>query len=64
MTSVAMARVNPDFHKQLDCARWKVDGFKLIRSQRIPDLDEPCGRYLTYRDLIECGETQAENGDT
>nr|AFD03396.1 peptidase M15A [uncultured bacterium W5-51b] len=21
------------------------------------DLDAPCGRYLTFRDLIECGET-------
>jgi hypothetical protein len=21
------------------------------------ELDSPCGRYLTYRDLIECGET-------
>lgn len=48
-----------DFRRQLDSERWEVDGFQLIRSQRIPDLDEPCGRYLTYRDLIECGETQA-----
>jgi hypothetical protein len=24
-----------------------------------PDIDDLCGKYLTYRDLIECGETQA-----
>ncbi len=25
------------------------------------DLDEPCGRYLRYRDLIWCGKTWAES---
>lgn len=47
-----------EFHRCLDAARWQVDGFNLIRSRRIPELDEPCGRFLTYRDFIECGETQ------
>jgi DNA phosphorothioation-associated putative methyltransferase len=47
------------FLKILDDMRWQIDGFKLIRSQRIPSIDEPCGKFLTYRDLIECGETQA-----
>lgn len=28
----------------------------------IPDLYEPCGRYFTYRDFIECGETQTRTG--
>ena len=51
-----------EFHKQLDCARWQVDGFNLIRSRRIPSVDEPCGRYFLYRDLIECGETQQRTG--
>jgi len=27
-------------------------------------LDAPCGRYFKYRDLIECGETQANTGLT
>ena len=27
-----------------------------------PSLDDPCGRYLTYRQLIECGETQLHCG--
>ncbi|MBK7677601.1 MAG: DNA phosphorothioation-associated putative methyltransferase [Candidatus Accumulibacter sp.] len=46
------------FHRGLDAARWQVDGFNLIRSRRVPDPGEPCGRFLTYRDFIECGETQ------
>ena len=35
-----------------------VENFDLVRTKKIPDLDDPCGRYLTYRQLIECGETQ------
>lgn len=46
------------FRQTLTQARWEIDGFELIRSRAIPDIDAPCGRYLTYRKLIECGETQ------
>ncbi len=42
--------------------RWALDGFELRRVQSIPELDDPCGRYLTFRQLIECGETQAAKG--
>lgn len=42
--------------------RWTVDGFELIRATTIPDIDDPCGQYLTFRRLIECGETQARTG--
>lgn len=42
--------------------RWSIDGFALVRSHTIPDLDDPCGRYLTFRQIIECGETQARTG--
>ncbi len=35
-----------------------VENFDLVRTKNIPHLDRPCGRYLTYRQLIECGETQ------
>ena len=42
--------------------RWEIDDFTLVRSTSIPDLDDPCGRYLTFRQLIECGETQARTG--
>ena len=39
--------------------RWTLDGFALTRATALPDLDTPCGQYLTFRQLIECGETQA-----
>jgi hypothetical protein len=42
--------------------RLVIDGFELARATSIPDLDDPCGRYLTFRRLIECGETQAITG--
>ena len=42
--------------------RWKIDGLTLRRGRWKPGLDDPCGRFLTYRDLIECGETQEATG--
>jgi DNA phosphorothioation-associated putative methyltransferase len=51
-----------EFDAALAAARWTVEGFDLVRSQTIPDLDAPCGRHFTYRQLIECGETQARTG--
>lgn len=51
-----------DFDQRLDLARWTVNGFELVRSTSIPDLDASCGQYLTYRQLLECGETQAKTG--
>ncbi|BBL57506.1 DNA phosphorothioation-associated putative methyltransferase [Methylomonas koyamae] len=51
-----------EFRQTLARARWEIDGFELIRSRSTPDLDEPCGNYLTYRQLIECGETQQATG--
>ncbi|MBK1644821.1 peptidase M15 [Thiocapsa imhoffii] len=42
--------------------RWVVEGCNLVRARTIPDLDEACGRFLTYRQLIACGETQAATG--
>ena len=42
--------------------RLEVDGMKLARAQTLPALDDPCGAYHTYRDFIECGETQAKLG--
>lgn len=45
------------FREKLSAARWEIDGLQLIRSRRIPELDEPCGQHFTYRSLIECGDT-------
>ncbi len=50
----------PDiFLDKLARHRWTIEGFELVRSPTIPELDEPCGQFLTFRHLIECGETQA-----
>ena len=38
--------------------RLEVNGLRLVRSTSIPELDEPCGANFTFRDFIECGETQ------
>jgi hypothetical protein len=48
--------------RSLELQRRYVRGFSLLRSDTIPCLDQPCGRYHRYRDFIECGETQAETG--
>jgi hypothetical protein len=42
--------------------RWEVRGLKLQRRHSPPALDDPCGRFLCFRDLIACGETQAATG--
>jgi DNA phosphorothioation-associated putative methyltransferase len=51
-----------EFERTLEERRYAIEGFVLIRSKNIPDIDATCGRYLTYRQLIECGETQARTG--
>ncbi|HAS51758.1 MAG TPA: peptidase M15 [Gammaproteobacteria bacterium] len=51
-----------EFQETLTRHRWQVDGFTLKRASTLPDLDAPCGAYLTFRQLIECGETQARTG--
>lgn len=50
------------FGETLAHHRWEVDDFALVRSRGIPNLDDPCGRYLSFRQVIECGETQARTG--
>lgn len=47
-----------EFENMLRNNRLLIDGTLLKRSQDIPLLDSSCGRYLKYKDLIECGETQ------
>jgi DNA phosphorothioation-associated putative methyltransferase len=51
-----------EFDRLLEQRRYVCEGFALIRSLTIPGLDDPCGQYLKYRDLIECGATQARTG--
>lgn len=42
--------------------RWRVENFELKRALTLPNPDDPCGQYLRFRQLIECGETQAQTG--
>lgn len=42
----------------LEAKRLMIDGFRLTKSNRIPYLDESCGRHFIYRNFIECGKTQ------
>jgi len=51
-----------EFRDTLARHRWMIEDFELKRAPTIPDLDDPCGAYLTFRQLIECGETQARTG--
>jgi DNA phosphorothioation-associated putative methyltransferase len=50
------------FRQCLEAERWEIREFSLVRSSRIPMIDERCGQFHTYRDLVECGETQAKTG--
>ncbi|MTW19727.1 DNA phosphorothioation-associated putative methyltransferase [Allochromatium palmeri] len=50
------------FRETLAQRRWTIEGFELTRPRTRPALDDPCGRFLTFRQLIECGETQAHTG--
>ncbi|CRI67447.1 Peptidase M15A [Thiocapsa sp. KS1] len=50
------------FDALLERQRWTIADNALVRSRTIPELDAPCGRFLTYRQLIECGETQVATG--
>lgn len=52
----------PEFDSALHRYRLAVEGFEFVCPGDLPDLDEPCGRYLTFRDLVECGQTQRELG--
>jgi DNA phosphorothioation-associated putative methyltransferase len=38
--------------------RLVIDGTRLVPSSTVPHLDDPCGSNFTYRNFIECGETQ------
>ena len=48
-----------DFDAMLQSHRVKIHDFSLIPLSEAADLDDPCGENFIFRDLIECGETQA-----
>lgn len=47
---------------QLEKRRLSIVGFDLSPSESIPSLDQACGANFTYRDFIECGQTQKRLG--
>jgi hypothetical protein len=51
-----------EFQERLTRHRWVVNKSGLVRSSMVPDLDSRCGQYLNFRQLIQCGETQAQTG--
>ncbi len=50
------------FDATLKRLRLEVTGFDLQPASTIPELDDPCGEYHTFRHFIQCGETQAKIG--
>jgi len=51
-----------EFDDTLSQLKLQVEGFELVPTGQCPDLDDRCGKYFRYRDLVECGETQAKAG--
>jgi len=48
--------------ESLASKRLAIKGMELLRSCALPGIDDKCGRHLSYRSLIECGETQSRLG--
>lgn len=46
-----------EFDRWLRSRRIEISGMRLAPSTQLPNLDGPCGKYLTFRQLCECGET-------
>jgi DNA phosphorothioation-associated putative methyltransferase len=46
----------------LEKMRFEIFEGKLVRSTKIPHPDQLCGLNFSFRELIECGETQARLG--
>jgi len=51
-----------DFLYELEKKRWQVEGLSLVRTKTTPDIDSACGENYSYRNFIECGETQKKTG--
>jgi hypothetical protein len=51
-----------DFSRWLQSQRREISGMRLTPATWIPTIDEPCGRYFTFRQLIECGATWQRTG--
>ncbi len=43
---------------QLEARRLTLSEKGIMKSKNIPNLDQLCGKHFTYRNFIECGDTQ------
>jgi DNA phosphorothioation-associated putative methyltransferase len=48
--------------EKLISKRLEISGLILRKSTSIPSLNQKCGQYLTFKELIHCGETQSKLG--
>ena len=60
-----MASLNENEHLSLETLRLQLDARRMtlsengiMKSKNIPNLDQLCGKHFSYRNFIECGETQ------
>jgi DNA phosphorothioation-associated putative methyltransferase len=51
-----------ELQRRLESRRLGIKGFDITGSLSIPDLDDLCGANFTFRNFIECGETQQRLG--
>jgi hypothetical protein len=42
--------------------RLAMEGFEVVPASNTPNPGDPCGQYLIFRQLIECGETRQRTG--
>ncbi len=62
---IDLTSFGPNFDEllnQLEKNRLTISGYELSASESIPSLDQACGANFTYRDFIECGQTQKRLG--
>lgn len=62
---IDLTNFGPSFEEllnQLEKNRLTISGYELSPSESIPSLDQACGANFTYRDFIECGQTQKRLG--
>ena len=46
-----------EFNQIVERRRYSIEGFHLKRSTTLPSLSAPCGRHLSFGDLVLAGET-------
>lgn len=47
-----------EFNALLKSKLRRLEGLQLLPTDEAPNLEDSCGRFLKFRDLIQCGETQ------